>query len=283
MTRFRLSRLLGAFGGLGALFILAPTILDAVLVSPHAIFMTDVQRTEQITLVNTSDQTEEISIDLRFGFPDTDSAGNIFVRYVDAPGPEHPSAAEWVRAYPRQLRLAPGQRQVVRLLGKPPSELTDGEYWSRVVVTSRAAAAQVHNQDTLVTVGLALEIRTVISLAYRKGTVETGVALNDLEVDVEGDSLIAWVELERQGNAAYLGQQTISIRDSIGREHAEWSIPVAVYYSTRRRFAFPIDSVEPGAYSVQLDLNLDRADLPRSKLLPAAPISRSLGITIPTR
>jgi len=261
----------------------SPLVSGAVLVAPHAVFISHQQRTGQLTLANPGEQAEEIEIDLVFGYPATDSAGNPYVELIDEPGPEHPSAAGWIRAFPRRMRLEPGQRQVVRLLASPPAGLPDGEHWSRLVVTSRRAAPIAAGPDTTVRAGITLELRTIISVTYRKGQPETGVALRDLRGSISGDSLIAWVSLAREGNAAYLGTVAFQVYDEAENVVREWDIPIAVYYEMNRRFALPLESLPPGAYRVRFEISTDREDIPQGSVLPAPPIIRSFGIEVGER
>ncbi len=97
----------------GAALALSPVFLEAILVAPHAVFMDHRSRTGQVFLVNTGDSPEEVSIELKYGYPATDSTGTVFIRLIDQPDSTEPSAAAWIKAYPRRAVLAPGQRQVV--------------------------------------------------------------------------------------------------------------------------------------------------------------------------
>jgi hypothetical protein len=265
------------------LLAVSPLVSGAVLVAPHAVFISHQQRTGQLTLANPGDQAEEVEIDLVFGYPATDSAGNPYVELMEQPGPEHPSAAGWIRAFPRRMRLEPGQRQVVRLLANPPADLADGEHWSRLIVTSRRAVPIAVAADSALRAGITLELRTIISVTYRKGQPETGVALRDLRGAVSGDSLIAWVSLAREGNAAYLGSVAFEVYDEVEDVVREWNIPVAVYYELNRRFALSLEDLPPGAYRVRFELSTAREDIPQGNILPAPPIIRSFGIEVGVR
>jgi len=268
------------------LLLVLPAVLKAVLVAPHAVFMSHRDRTGEITLINIGDEPEEVSVALQFGYPDSDSTGGVFVRLFEEPAPHHPSAAGWVRAFPQRMRLAPGQRQVVRLFATPPADLHDGEYWSRVLITSKGGVVPVAGSTDAVTAGLSLEIRTIISLNYRKGDVHTGVALNDLRMGIEKDSLIVWVELERQGNAAYLGQLRLGVQSFDGASTLlTESTPVAVYYTLRRRYAFALDEAAvPGTYNVTFSLDTNREDFDDlTNVLPAEPITRTIPVEVRTR
>jgi len=265
----------------GAALALSPVFLEAILVAPHAVFMDHRSRTGQVFLVNTGDSPEEVSIELKYGYPATDSTGTVFIRLIDQPDSTEPSAAAWIKAYPRRAVLAPGQRQVVRLLATPPAGLPDGEYWSRIIATSRGSKVAVVGGDSTVSAGLSLELRTIISLSYRKGAVHTGVTVTNLRAAREGDSLVVWFGAERQGNAAFLGTLTYRLVDAAGKVREEWESPVAVYHPLSRRYVFPVDSVPAGRYTLRMSLTTARSDLDQRNILPAEPVSRSVDVVVP--
>jgi hypothetical protein len=257
---------------------LQPVLLEAILVAPHAVFMDHRSRTGQVFLVNTGDTPEEVSIELKYGYPATDSTGTVFIKLIDQPDSTEPSAAAWVKAYPRRAVLAPGQRQVVRLLARPPAGLPDGEYWSRIIATSRGSKVAVIGGDSAVSAGLSLELRTIISLSYRKGAVHTGVSVTDLRATRHADSLEVWFGAERQGNAAFLGTLTYELLGEDGKARDQWDTPVAVYHPLSRRYVFPLDSVPAGRYTLRMRLTTARSDLDQRNILPAEPVTRSVDV-----
>jgi hypothetical protein len=260
--------------------VLVPAVINAIFVSPTTVFIDDRTPSGQITIGNSGDHPEEATIELKFGFPDADSAGTPFIRFIDEPGPEFPSAAEWIRAFPQRVRLEPGTEQIVRLLARPPANLPEGEYWTRMIVTGRGATIPVASTDTAVHVGVNLEIRLVTSVSYRKGRVSTGVELRNLTAEAEGDSLAVWAHLVRLGNAAYLGSADVDLVTIRGRTLRHWSTPLAVHVPMRRRFAFPLDSIEPGDYRVRLRLRAQRPDLPADRVLPAPTVTDSVAVRV---
>jgi hypothetical protein len=255
-----------------------PVLLEAILVAPHAVFMDHRSRTGQVFLVNTGDTPEEVSIDLKYGYPATDSTGTVFIKLIDQPDSTEPSAAAWIKAYPRRAVLAPGQRQVVRLLATPPAGLPDGEYWSRIIATSRGSKVAVVGGDSTVSAGLTLELRTIISLSYRKGAVHTGVSVTDLRANRHADSLEIWFGAERQGNAAFLGTLVYELVGEDGKPRDQWETPVAVYHPLSRRYVFPLDSVPDGRYTLRMRLTTARNDLDQRNILPAEPVTRSVDV-----
>jgi len=263
-----------------ALALLVPAAIEAVWVSPTAVFMDDASRNAQVTLGNSSDVPEEVTIELRFGFLDTDSLGTPFIRLIDDPGPEFPSAARWVGLFPQRARLEPGEKRVVRLFARPPADLPDGEYWSRLVVTSRRAASPVAAGDTAAHAGVTLEIRLVTSVIFRKGAVQTGITLGDLTATAHGDSLVVRAGMDRVGNAAYLGTGYFDLLDGTGATVRQWSSPLAVYYPINRRFVFPLDSLAPGDYVLRMRAEAVRPDIEEGRVLSAAPVADSIPLRV---
>ncbi len=260
--------------------VLLPAIIEAIYVSPTAVFMDTRSGDAQITIGNSGDQAEEATIELRFGFPDADSTGTPFIRFVEDPGSEFPSAADWIRAFPQRVRLEPGTQQVVRLLARPPADLPDGEYWTRMIITGRGATVRLPTRDSAVQVGLDLQIRLVTSLTYRKGPVTTGLTLRGITAEAEGDSIAVWANMARTGTAAYLGTADVEMVTPAGVVARAWSMPIAVHYPMRRRFAYPLAGLEPGDYRVRFRVRADRPDLPANRVLPAPTVTDSVPVRV---
>lgn len=259
-----------------------PMVADAVLVAPHALFLGERNRTGQIYLVNQSSTSEEVEIDFQFGYPENDSAGGMRVRLIPEPEPGTPSAAGWLRAFPRRLRLDAGQRQAVRIQAAPPEGLPAGEYWSRLIVTSRQERPPtLVGGDSAVRAGVSVELRTITSVTYRVGSVQTGVTLDSVRGEAANDTALAWVGLTRTGNAAYLGSVGFTLLDDQDQAVRQWPAgPVAVYYTLLRRYALPLDGVAPGRYRLRVDVATAREDIPPEHVLPAAPVQTIVGLEV---
>lgn len=275
-------RIVSVTGVAVAALVLLPLAGDAILVAPHAVFIDHRTRSGQIFLVNTGTVPEEVAIDLKFGYPDADSLGGVYVRLFDNPDSTQPSAAGWIRAFPRRTIVQPGERQSVRLLAQPPLGLPDGEYWSRLLVTSQESRPVPVATDSAVRTGINVQVRTILSITYRKGAVTTSVTMTEFAPEVTRDSLIVWMGLHRDGTAAYLGSVDLDLRDPQGRARGSWRVPVAVYYTVRRRFAFPLEApAEPGGpYAVRVRVSTARDDLPATNILPALPVRDSAQVVL---
>jgi hypothetical protein len=262
------------------------TSAQGVLVAPHAIVMDHSTRSGSLSLYNPGDAPAEVTLSTFFGYPVTDSAGDFELKAVERPDPAMPSAAGWVEAFPKRMLLGPKERQTVRLLARPPARLPDGEYWARLVVAAKGGTVPVTGVDdsTGITVGLNLEVRTVLPIQYRKGAVATSVRLSRLAAAVEGDSLAVRMRLERMGTAAFIGTVRGALADSAGRTVTTFSSPVAVYYDMEPRLGAALpggSALPPGRYRLRVEVAAEREDLAPEVMLPSRPVRDSLEVRLP--
>jgi len=268
-------RWLIVIGTLALLAVFLPTMVHAISVSPMAVFLDHRNRTGTVTLYNANPLPEEVDVSFAFGYPQSDSAGNVSVPLGegDAPAGE-PSAVGWLRAFPRRVVLQPGQQQVVRILAQPPEDLPDGEYWARVLVTATGGRPPVEEQ-VQPDVRVAITMRTIVvgSLNYRKGELTTGVTARRADAVREGETVTFTLDLEREGQAAYLGRVRVQLQDAQGRTLAEETDVVSVYRGLRRRFVLsaPVGTDLTGAH-VRYDLATERPELGQENLIQAPPV-----------
>jgi P pilus assembly chaperone PapD len=269
-------RVMAAVAVVAALSAASAAYVRAVSVSPMSVFMDHSTRTGTITLYNPNPLPEEIDISFAFGYPVSDSTGEVTVPlYEEAPDGE-PSALEWLRAFPRRLVLEPGQQQIVRILAQPPADLADGEYWSRVLITATGGRPPVE-QQVQPDVRVAISMRTIVvaSLNYRKGRLTTGVAVTAAEfIRTEAGPQFT-LDLERRGDAAYLGRIRIQALDQANRVIAEEEDVISVYRTLRRRFVLPGAN---GAVRVRYTLETDRPELGQSNIITAPAVTNTVDL-----
>ncbi len=255
---------------------------QGVVVAPHAVYLDHRTRSASVTLYNPGADPAEVTISSLYGYPVTDSLGHFTLFVPDSVEAAMPSATGWIEAFPRRMTLAPLQRQLVRLLARPPQGLPDGEYWSRIMISAKAGVVQVAGADSAaIQIGLSLEVRTIIPLIYRKGALGTGIGLSSLRASPVGDSLQVRVRLDRQGTAAYVGTAKGTLLTSTGATVATFQQPVAVYYDAEPVFTIPIAGKPAGRYRLRVELSGERTDIPTELLLKSLPVRDSIEVTIP--
>ncbi|MGH7559472.1 MAG: hypothetical protein ACRENB_00475 [Gemmatimonadales bacterium] len=257
---------------------------QGVLVAPHSIFIDHRSRGGFVELYNPEARPVEVTIGTLYGYPVTDSTGQLGLHVIDAPAASEPSAVAWIVALPRRMVIQPLTKQTVRLLGRPPAGLADGEYWARLVISAKAGQLPVAvsgvDSASGIQVGLNLEVRTIIPVYYRKGAVGTGLTLSDVRTSVEADSIGLRVRLTRTGNAAFIGTVRGSLRNETNREVGAFRVPIAVYYQVEPRFALARAGLPPGRYTLHLEVTAERGDIPPDQLLPVRAVRASTEIVV---
>lgn len=256
---------------LAALLLVATAIPAlAVTVSPNALYIDQRTRSGTLTLVNSGTLPEEIEINFVFGYPKSDALGNVHVQVVpEAPAGE-PSLVPYLRAFPRRIRLEPGQRQVVRIIVQPPADLPAGEFWGRIAITSRGGQPPIEQQQGAIRMQVNVETVVIAAVTYRNGQVATGLEVGPSSAARQDSSVRVAMDLKRTGNAAYLGRLRMQLVDGRGTTVAELLEDVAVYRDMQRVFVLaPRTPLPPGEYEVRYAFDVERPDLPPEGPLPA--------------
>jgi hypothetical protein len=171
----------------------------------------------------------------------------------------------------------------VRLLAQPPADLPQGEYWSRLIITSRGQQLPVEGipDSSGVKVGLNMALQTVIAATFRKGEVTTGVEVRGFEPRIEAGMLVLHPEFVRQGDAAYIGLLELSLVADGGEVVRTWSSQIAAYRDYRRRFEYDVSDLPSGDYDLVFRLSTEREDIAPSDRLASVPVELSAPVVVP--
>lgn len=252
----------------------APAVARAVTVTPTAVYINAKTRTGSVTLFNTGTRAEDIEISFAFGYPQVDEHGVVIVPISDTAPDSEPSAAGWLRAFPRRIRLLPGQHQVVRIIAEPPAGLAQGEFWARMLVKSSGAQPPVEQQqDSQVRTRINIQTVLATAVSYRNGDVNTDLDVTEKGA-TPGDSAVAVsLDLRRKGNAAFIGHFHAELLDPSGAKVSESDEDIAIYRQMPRRFLIKVPAdhrpADWAGYTIRYTINTERPDLPPGSALPA--------------
>jgi len=251
------------------IFLISTNILGQVIISPYIIYMDQRDRFGTFIVQNESLDEFEINISFVFGYPDSDSLGNISMTYHEEPNDSLPSIVEWLRAFPRSFILSPNQKQIVRMTVRPPDSLEAGTYWTRMVTSSSPKAPSI---DTL-TEGISAKIRFVLNqvttVMYRVDSATTGLHINNMTTKIDSTKLTVFAKLNKEGNSPFLGNlyaRIISENSDTVSTREEF---VQVYFDQIRKVEFPIEELSPGKYSAEFEVVFnEKEDIPKSRMMP---------------
>lgn len=249
-----------------------------VVVAPKLVNVSDQERFASVFVENRTNRPQEVSLEFKFGYPVTDSLGSVSMKYGDRQAADSLDIGKHITPYPRKFLLPPGQRQRVRLALRPPDDLPDGMYWSRLAFTASQFEqdAPPPNQAAVET-KIRYRFRQVISVFYRHGSLETGVRFRKMRSSRDRDNIYITSRVERIGNAPYLGTASLEVvNDSTGTVVTAQENKAAVYFDMTHRFAVPRPDLTDGTYRAKVTYETRRKDVASSDLVPADPTSRTL-------
>jgi len=235
-------------------------IFSQVTVAPVTVHLNDADKNSYIVVRNNSSTAPwEVSIEMKYGYPMSDSSGSTFICFPDSVKDDDPSAVKWVSFYPRRFILKPLEEQTVRITAKPKS-IKEGEYWGRPVIISKEISYSDTGNTQQINAGLKVEFRTVIALNYRKGKVTTGCNFENLSGSYEENKFIVFAQLRREGNAAYLGNIRTTITNEKGKLIKEVKQEISVYFSLNKRIILDTGKLPKGIYTINVQVNTDREE-----------------------
>lgn len=255
----------------GAQVVIAPPI---VYISNHLPYGTFV-------VSNVSTVPQEVAISFKFGYPNTDSTGRIYMDYNDSTGTaKNFSCASWLNAFPTKFILNPGQEQVVHMSVSAPDSLNEGVYWSRLVTVSQPQQRFVDKVKTGITANIIFVFRQVTSVLFEKGNLSTGIHIERLHESQDTSGVDILANLERSGNAPFLGTISCKVSDQNGNVVYSNQGLIAVYMSFVKRFDIPLSKLRPGRYTATIGINSNRPDIPPSQQIKISPVSKSFAFTV---
>jgi hypothetical protein len=262
------------------LFFRTLNLYSQISVAPAAVHLVNDDKTGYFYVQNNSDMVKEVEISLHFGYPVSDDSGKVFVKIFDTVGTNEPSAVRWIRIYPRRFLLNQKETQTVRFVIRPPANLTEGEYWARPSILSRSPKLEKLNGGKENPTVIEMDMNFFVSLNYRKGSVSTGVNFKKLNYNLINKKIILIAELERNGNAAYLGNIISRIRNKNGKVVKMNEQDIAVYYNLKKRIEIEISDLTPGMYKVEVELNTDRNEQGEI-IIKSKSVNKDIDISIP--
>ena len=154
-----------------------------IMVTPTRIIFDSKTRTQNVTVINSGDEsgTYRILLVNKRMTPD----GNIVDLKTVEPGEQF--ADKLIRYSPRQVTLGPGQSQVIRLSLRKPRDLKDGEYRSHMTFkalpkNAGVNIAEANNNSDGIGVKLTAIVSVTIPVIVRHGKTDASVSISSLKL-----------------------------------------------------------------------------------------------------
>lgn len=251
-------------------------------IAPVSLYLSDRNQFGDIIVRNTSNEIREIRIENHYGYPITGTEGKAIIKYVSNVSEKDPSSLEWMNVYPSDVVLTPGESQKIRFFARKQKELADGEYWLRPKIISRPVRKnKIDAEDPSKIRSSVNTVYTIaVSVNYRIGIVNTGISIEDLTHNVLSNKLLLKLDLRRTGNAAFLGNIKIILRNKEGKIVREVQRETAVYYTLQPSIELDIQGLNRGDYIAEVELNTNRVGTNEGDILQTKKVIKTLYIPI---
>lgn len=254
-----------------------------ISIAPTNLFIEDNNKFGTYMVINSSNQAHEISIEFFFGYSNTDSEG-VQRRIVnDTTLAQNHSIAEYVRAFPQNFTIAPGQRQVVRIRINAPNNLDDGTYWARIKTAAipESPPVEIESNET-VTARVGVTIEQITGLFYKVGNVSTGIEIENIRPQfAEKNVLDILTYFNRTGNSPFLGTITAFLLDNNNEPVLQRSITTSYYFDGTIKHIMDTSNIPTGEYTVRVQFETLRSDVSSSDLVQMEPVTATTTVTIP--
>jgi|AntRauTorckE6833_2_1112554.scaffolds.fasta_scaffold08125_2 P pilus assembly chaperone PapD len=252
-----------------------------ITIAPTNLFIDSGNRFGSYLVINNSNEPYEVSIDFIFGYSDSDEEGNRFMTYEDSVTAEKYSIVDWVRAFPQNLTLSPGQRQVIRLRINAPSNIEQGTYWARIVTSATPQSQPIEIQnENVVSANIEMRINQITGIFYKNGNVNTNITIDNISTQVDGDELAVVHDLSKGGNSPFFGSINVKILDSTNNQVKEFMDYTVIYFDTKLKSTFDISDLPSGRYNIEISIASKRQDIANDDLIQMEPVTATTTVII---
>jgi len=263
------------------LIISAYVAYPQISLAPTSLYIHSDTNIGTLYVSNNSEQPQEVTISLAFGYPGSDNAGNMIMLYEDSVAYEKYALNDWVRIFPRTFVIPPGQQQTVRIQVRPKKGITDGVYWTRVKVLSNPQTPEVvqsvaENISTRIT----FKFEQVIAAFYLSGKTTTGLSIQGVEPIQDGAKLSLLTKVERTGNSPFIGTMRAELYDVNGTMVRQQETTTAIYFDAIRRIEMDAGGLGAGNYQAKISFETRRGDVAPTDLVQAEPLSATTSVII---
>lgn len=268
---------------LGVFLLKGQCLFAQVTIIPPNLFIPENAHFASLQIKNASPQPQEVSVKFKFGYPVTDSLGNMQMDYNNTVLAQKFSAARWLHAFPRSFTLRPNASQVVRILVRAPQDLKTGLYWTRVQIVSTPQAPPVGQQNKNgVSTRISFSFNQVTSAFLEVGNPTTNINIESFNYRKTKAGLEAFIKARRTGNAPFLGTVKLDLyKQGDSKPVKSTYILTSVYFEQTLQLRMEdLSGITPGNYIARVTFTAQRNDIDTKNLPTMTPVTKKFNVTI---
>lgn len=209
-----------------------------LFITPRRIIFEAGKTTENVNLANTGKDTAQYTISMLHYTMKPDGS---FVEITKSEAGRL-SAEPFVRYYPKTVKLAPGESQVVKVQYMKPTSIAPGEYRSHLYFRATPKQAPLgmesNNQNQSIGVSLVPIFGLSIPLFIKEGKTNVSITMTDIKLVSVPNSVnnTLTLKMNRTGNTSSYGDITLIHQDLKGNKKEVGIVKgIAVYFPNEYR------------------------------------------------
>jgi hypothetical protein len=252
-----------------------------IALAPSFVFLDSRTGVGNLYVSNNGTSAQEVSISFLFGYPGSDSTGNLVMIYDDTAASNRYALDSMIRAFPRTFTLNGGEQRTVRIQVIPSAQQKNGFFFTRMKVLAKPQTAEVSEQTTEgISTRISFNFEQITAVFYHKGDVTTGIKVKQTEIQQHETQLEVRAHLQPQGNAPFIGSMFASLKDNKGKILAESQSTTTAYFDVIRNIMIDLKNVPAGSYTLELSFETRRNDMSAADLVQAPRVVHETPITI---
>lgn len=208
-----------------------------LLISPNRVVFEGRKQKAELNLINTGKETTTYTV----SFVQRRMKEDGSFESIEEPDPGQMFASPYLRIYPRQVTLQPGEAQVVMVQCTRTPDMPDGEYRSHLYFRSEKNYTPLGKEPIDTSRTLSVQLIPVFGMSIpviiRSGEVSINTSLSDLKFENKEDAPYISFTINRTGNISVYGNLSVEYIPKQGKPIAVGLVRgVAVYTNINYRF-----------------------------------------------
>jgi|TARA_B110000090_G_C13372754_1_gene442757 hypothetical protein len=179
-----------------------------LLITPNRVVFEGRERKKVLNLLNIGKDATTFSVSFVQRRMNEDGSFTV----ITAPDPGQMFADSYLRIYPRQVTLLPGEAQVIMLQLRRKSDMKTGEYRSHLYFRSEKNYAALGNKKENTSKAVSVQLTPIFGISIpviiRSGEVNGIATLDNLKLQNQQDAQFTFT-LNRKGNRSIYGDFTV--------------------------------------------------------------------------
>ncbi|MFQ3182282.1 MAG: hypothetical protein ACI9Z4_001888 [Polaribacter sp.] len=217
-----------------------------LLITPNRVVFEGRERKEVINLLNIGKETTTFSVSFVQRRMNEDGSFTV----ITAPDPGQMFADAYLRIYPRQVTLLPGEAQLIMLQLRRKSDMKTGEYRSHLYFRSEKNYAALGDKKEKISKAVSVQLTPIFGISIpvivRSGEVNGIATLDNLKLKNQQNAQFTFT-LNRKGNCSIYGDFTVEYFPVKGKSYIIGVKKGVAIYTTisKRNIAIKLDKT-PG-------------------------------------